>query len=159
MAARLHAAGLLPQFLEWYFPPAQRATDYKRWLVASAPYEISYQKGYEPYGLIARAQLPLFDVRYRGYGMVRIPGHGRSSMPHAGRSARLLGGHTSHACVRRTKYSNSRCSKQQAFSFSLTMKLTWSTSPTPPAAASLSTAVGCRCVSMAGQTIHRGTTA
>ena len=51
----------------------QRTTDYQRWLTATAPYEISFQYGYEPYGVLATAQLPLFDVRYRGYGMVCIP--------------------------------------------------------------------------------------
>ena len=71
-AIELHAAGLLQHFLQWYFPPAQRATDYKRWLTATTPYEIAFESGYEPYGIVARPRLPLFDVRFRGYGMVRM---------------------------------------------------------------------------------------
>lgn len=33
-----------------------------------APYRISYSVGYEPYLLISRRLMPLYDERFRGYG-------------------------------------------------------------------------------------------
>lgn len=45
-----------------------KPTDYKQWFHATEPYPIQYQTGYEPYLLIDRRLMPLYDERFRGYG-------------------------------------------------------------------------------------------
>jgi Glycosyl-transferase for dystroglycan len=50
-----------------------KPTDYKQWFHAMAPYPIQYQTGYEPYLLIDRRLMPLYDERFRGYGTAHRP--------------------------------------------------------------------------------------
>lgn len=47
-------------------------TNYKQWFNATAPYKISYAVGYEPYLLISRRLMPLYDERFRGYGFDKV---------------------------------------------------------------------------------------
>lgn len=42
------------------------------WFSASAPYEVDYVEGYEPYVVAPREQLPPFDARFRGYGLNKV---------------------------------------------------------------------------------------
>ena len=42
------------------------------WFSASAPYEVDYVEGYEPYVVALREQLPPFDARFRGYGLNKV---------------------------------------------------------------------------------------
>lgn len=49
-----------------------KPTDYKQWFHATAPYPIHYQNGYEPYLLIDRRLMPLYDERFRGYGYDKV---------------------------------------------------------------------------------------
>ena len=37
-----------------------------------APYDITYCRRYEPWGIIDRRLMPWFDVRFRGYGRNKI---------------------------------------------------------------------------------------
>jgi hypothetical protein len=48
------------------------ATNYPRWAVEQYPYPIEYEKGYEPYPLMARNQVPWYDERFRGYGHDKV---------------------------------------------------------------------------------------
>jgi hypothetical protein len=44
-------------------------TDYDRWFNASQLYTVNITSlEYEPWFIIGRHQVPLYDVRYRGYG-------------------------------------------------------------------------------------------
>lgn len=41
---------------------------YRRWYRTKKPYYVDYSFGFEPWVIAARARMPLYDVRYRGYG-------------------------------------------------------------------------------------------
>ena len=43
-----------------------------RWASAQKPYHVPHVWGYEPWGIMERAQIPLFDESFRGYGMNKI---------------------------------------------------------------------------------------
>lgn len=49
------------------YKAGHRATDFRKWLVASNPYRIRYEEGFEPYVLIARKYVPWTDERFVGY--------------------------------------------------------------------------------------------
>lgn len=49
------------------YKAGHRATDFRKWLVASLPYKIKYEEGFEPYVLIARKFVPWTDERFIGY--------------------------------------------------------------------------------------------
>ena len=36
------------------YKAGHNATDYDRWVIANASYEVSYQRGYEPWGIMHR---------------------------------------------------------------------------------------------------------
>mmetsp|Transcript_16225 Transcript_16225/g.48603 ORF Transcript_16225/g.48603 Transcript_16225/m.48603 type:complete len:489 (+) Transcript_16225:2030-3496(+) len=59
------------QFAEFY-PAGHKPTKYATWFNASAPYPVRYKMGYEPYILVARTQVPLYDERFRGYGFDKV---------------------------------------------------------------------------------------
>jgi Glycosyl-transferase for dystroglycan len=41
-------------------------------LTLQGPYDITYCRRYEPWGIIDRRLMPWFDVRFRGYGRNKI---------------------------------------------------------------------------------------
>jgi glycosyltransferase-like protein LARGE len=47
-------------------------TRYEQWLTAQEPYSIKYEKGFEPYIMIARKYVPWYDERFRGYSRNKI---------------------------------------------------------------------------------------
>lgn len=47
-------------------------TQYEKWLTAQEPYSIKYEKGFEPYIMIARKFVPWYDERFRGYSRNKI---------------------------------------------------------------------------------------
>lgn len=49
------------------YKAGHRATDFRKWLVASSPYSINYEEGFEPYVLVARKFVPWTDERFVGY--------------------------------------------------------------------------------------------
>jgi len=59
-----------------------------RWAEAQSPYQVDYKWNYEPWGLMDRLQVPLFDEQFRGYGMNKITwsrnihGQGRAFVVH-----------------------------------------------------------------------------
>ncbi|KAG2489433.1 hypothetical protein HYH03_012070 [Edaphochlamys debaryana] len=55
-------------FSEDIYLKGHNATNYKRWLTASQPYNVDHERGYEPWGLVSRqrhVQHP-YDIRFRG---------------------------------------------------------------------------------------------
>lgn len=54
------------------FCAGHKPTNYKQWFHATAPYPIQYTNGYEPYLLISRRLMPLYDERFRGYGYDKV---------------------------------------------------------------------------------------
>lgn len=40
----------------------------RRWYSSSKPYYVEWSRGFEPWVITARARMPLYDGRYRGYG-------------------------------------------------------------------------------------------
>ena len=49
------------------YEAGHRATDYKKWLQATRPYNIVYEEGFEPYVIISRKFVPWYDERFVGY--------------------------------------------------------------------------------------------
>ena len=47
-------------------------TRYEQWLTAQEPYSIKYEKGFEPYIMVARKYVPWYDERFRGYSRNKI---------------------------------------------------------------------------------------
>lgn len=47
-------------------------TRYEQWLTAQEPYSIAYEKGFEPYIMVARKFVPWYDERFRGYSRNKI---------------------------------------------------------------------------------------
>jgi glycosyltransferase-like protein LARGE len=54
------------------FPQGHRRTDFSRWFGSGAPYMIENERGFEPYIIALRTGLPLYDERFRGYGLNKI---------------------------------------------------------------------------------------
>lgn len=46
--------------------PAHGATNYAAWYTASLPYRAKYEYLYEPYFVVSRRLLPLYDLRFTG---------------------------------------------------------------------------------------------
>jgi glycosyltransferase-like protein LARGE len=59
-----------------YGGPYHRAENISRFLTATSPYEIQYERNFEPYVMAPRASslypLPQYDERFRGYGKDKI---------------------------------------------------------------------------------------
>ena len=49
------------------YKAGHRATDFRKWLIATRPYKIQYEEGFEPYVLMARRFVPWTDERFVGY--------------------------------------------------------------------------------------------
>jgi hypothetical protein len=66
------ANGSLEGFSATRYPRGHRATDCARWVTASDPYEVQYEKGFEPYVLTLRRHVPWYDERYFWHGYNKI---------------------------------------------------------------------------------------
>jgi len=55
-----------------HFPAGHTPTDFARWLTASERYAVEYALNFEPYVVVSRKWLPLYDERFRGYGHNKI---------------------------------------------------------------------------------------
>lgn len=42
------------------------------WFKATSPYPARFKMGYEPYVLVSRSMVPLYDERFRGYGFDKV---------------------------------------------------------------------------------------
>jgi glycosyltransferase-like protein LARGE len=52
---------------------AHRLTDYWKWFNANAPYSVQgFSDKYEPYLIVEKSGLPLFDEHFSGYGMNKV---------------------------------------------------------------------------------------
>lgn len=74
-AAELVLSGAVQGFHAGCFPEGHRQTNLDRWagLEADAvPYKVKYAQGYEPYGFFFRQRAPLFDERFRGFGLDKV---------------------------------------------------------------------------------------
>lgn len=59
--------GRLKPFHADRYKAGHRATDFRKWLVATRPYRIQYEEGFEPYVLMDRRFVPWTDERFVGY--------------------------------------------------------------------------------------------
>lgn len=66
-AALMFWDGRIKPFHTDRYKAGHRATDFRKWLVASRPYRIRYEEGFEPYVLVARKYVPWTDERFVGY--------------------------------------------------------------------------------------------
>lgn len=66
-AVRMFWDGRIKAFHTDRYEAGHRATDYKRWLEASRPYNIQYEEGFEPYVIVSRKFVPWYDERFVGY--------------------------------------------------------------------------------------------
>lgn len=66
------ASGAAEPFHCGAFPPAYQPVDVKEWLAAAEPYAVQYVEYFEPQGVAVKAQLPLYDERFRGYGLNKV---------------------------------------------------------------------------------------
>lgn len=71
LAAAL-ASGAVEPFHCGAFPPAYQPIDIAHWLQASEPYAVQYTEYFEPQGIAMKQQLPLYDERFRGYGLNKV---------------------------------------------------------------------------------------
>ena len=71
-AAEAFRRGDIEGFQVSKYPAGHSPTDFDRWMNASDPYFVAYEKGFEPYILVARQYVPWYDERFRGYGMDKI---------------------------------------------------------------------------------------
>jgi glycosyltransferase-like protein LARGE len=65
--ALAYSSGIMPSFYEMENPRDHGATNFSRWITATAPYEIVYERMFEPYVLVAKKYVPWFDERFIGY--------------------------------------------------------------------------------------------
>ncbi|MEW5310012.1 MAG: hypothetical protein WDW38_001847 [Sanguina aurantia] len=66
------SANLAEAFDLLRYPPGHNWTLYPTWWTAAEAYTIEPGKGYEPWILADRKQVPWHDVRYRGYGWDKV---------------------------------------------------------------------------------------
>ncbi|XP_013191389.2 xylosyl- and glucuronyltransferase LARGE1 isoform X2 [Amyelois transitella] len=67
LLARLSLTGDIAPFRSREWPRGHRATNYTRWINATAPYEVEWQTDYEPY-LVVHRSVPKYDTRFSGFG-------------------------------------------------------------------------------------------
>lgn len=65
-------AGTVQGFQLDQYAAGHGPTQYEKWLTAQEPYSIKYEKGFEPYIMIARKYVPWYDERFRGYSRNKI---------------------------------------------------------------------------------------
>ncbi|XP_063831753.1 xylosyl- and glucuronyltransferase LARGE2-like [Ostrinia nubilalis] len=66
-----HGTGDVAPFRAREWPRGHRATNYSRWSVATAPYEVEWQSDYEPY-LVVHRSVPKYDTRFSGFGWNKV---------------------------------------------------------------------------------------
>lgn len=64
--------GRVVSFASQVWPPGHRATDFARWRRATAPYEVAFEEGFEPFVIMHRLLVPPFDERFEGYGRNKV---------------------------------------------------------------------------------------
>jgi len=65
--AALDVGDLYPfRYHEW--SKGHAATDFGRWRAATKPYKVEWQENFEPYVMVLKKELPLFDERFVGFG-------------------------------------------------------------------------------------------
>jgi hypothetical protein len=64
--------GELAGFQVAAYPPGHSPTKYDSWFKTTKRYRVGYEKGYEPYILLARRHVPFYDERFRGYSRDKI---------------------------------------------------------------------------------------
>ncbi|CAH0397182.1 unnamed protein product [Chilo suppressalis] len=69
--ANAHSAGDVAPFRLREWPKGHRATNYTRWVTATAPYEVEWQSDYEPY-LVVHRSVPKYDTRFSGFGWNKV---------------------------------------------------------------------------------------
>lgn len=70
--ARSFLSHQVQQFKAKSYPMGHAATNYRKWVNATSPYRIQHRRGYEPWFLAHWQHMPLYDVRFRGYGFNKI---------------------------------------------------------------------------------------
>jgi hypothetical protein len=63
------AAGQVKPFHCGVFPQPTPSVDYAAWLHADHPLQLQYHEYWEPFGAGPIASMPLYDERFRGYGL------------------------------------------------------------------------------------------
>jgi hypothetical protein len=63
------AAGQVRPFFCGVFPQPTPSLDYQAWLNADQPLQLQYHPYWEPFGAGPIASMPLYDERFRGYGL------------------------------------------------------------------------------------------
>lgn len=71
LKTRLLSGGDVAPFRGHEWPQGHRATNYSRWLTATAPYEVEWQPDYEPY-LVVHRSIPKYDTRFSGFGWNKV---------------------------------------------------------------------------------------
>ncbi|XP_028650177.1 xylosyl- and glucuronyltransferase LARGE2s isoform X1 [Erpetoichthys calabaricus] len=59
--------GILYTFRHHVWPKGQAATDYTKWRVSAAPYQVQWESGFEPY-IVVRRDCPEYDQRFAAFG-------------------------------------------------------------------------------------------
>jgi hypothetical protein len=68
----LCAGGQASAFHTGHFLPGHGPTETSRWLESERGYDVHYKDFYEPYVVAARANVPRYDERFRGYGLNKV---------------------------------------------------------------------------------------
>lgn len=59
-------------FAEHKYAQGHNSTKFFKFYAADTAYNVTYEKGYEPWVVVSRSIAPWFDVRFRGYGQNKI---------------------------------------------------------------------------------------
>jgi len=68
----LWVRGAAAGFHTSYYPKGHGPTNFVRWFEAKHIYPIAYEENFEPYVVMRKDLIPLYDERFRGYGMNKI---------------------------------------------------------------------------------------
>lgn len=65
-------SGIISTFRYSVWPEGHRATNFHRWRSATKDYKIKWEKDFEPYVLLERENMPLYDPRFIGFGWNKV---------------------------------------------------------------------------------------